>query len=1262
MGLPVGIPAWAIIVISTAVSAGITAWSGFEVYQQSLDKLRDTVRELSFHELQVLEHRVSGTLESALMPEQILNDTLVARQWQRPGEARPVEEILEDMAHNSRDQLVGLMRAGGSLLTDVAVLVVPSGYGTLRGTTRSMYSQVTRLPLTCRGLPTDVPGCDGKPLAPAELRRRGSAWRWDYTFPSLGLVQAIDTEKADPGQGQKWEGNDKLPRLPWTTQPIMGTFLSMDTLVPYNWTGGAGCAEQTELLLNREQIPGCWCCPWLKQTLSPRYDVQLPDGMLSMPIVEHPPVSQYGGDIWPLSYLTTMSHNRPLGPLISMPGFDASIYITFNCSIWQDIVIGYMTQVSVRDTEVLLLSLKQDTKEAEPDACADDDQAASKAAFGYMTGCKTFLQANNNTCSMDGPAYTLLVLTGQDPSILTNIIAACPRSCGRCTDTSPASMPSLVASTSAPVYATTSRHYPFKRCGEDDGQTVQLHGRWQGDRRDMCQLTLPDMSATVQAAARHFSGEGGFAELDLPGGAHYCRWQLIRHDKLIPMALLWVRSSDSVQREVFDALILLLSLVGLLFCLDILIAVSQVLLLAVPIRHLAASMERVAEMQLENIAPPRHRVVALSEVLHIWRSFLVMVDQLREYRSFLPQAVLTARESAEAPSGDVAVFFSDIVGSTPLWEGDPGAMNEALEIHNDVIRECLRRTGGYEVKTIGDSFMCTWDNPVSAVSCAMQVQEALLHAPWPVSDALAAANDKWATRMDTSGNVLFQGITVRIGIAWGPVLSERNPVTGRADYRGPPVNLASRLESSAPHGAVQVSAEVHREVRGSPKLKGAIFTPIEGQQLKGIGNQDTCLVTPPKLSCRLPWFLASIEDKKQPRSSPRATLLSNPCTLERQGSSISVRSGVRSQSPAVRRLCYAAPLQLVSPRGERPADQISAGSPVRGSLNRSDSSVSNQERRLLYGSPTGGAGAFQAAPASVAVVTGFGGAQSRRTDAENYVLQTRYTHFAEALIVALSRTQGAVGTLQGGTAQATWNVASPCATHERSSLQFAALVTGGHVDGVSIGLCSGGVCFGNVGTFRQRFFTSAGVVPVSAEAAAHAAAGLGCACLACYLPRTPVGLLNLMRPVDMWCTEPGSGERSVIVVEEPDLQAVRCRSLEVNSPGDGEVGRFHAYRAQFISTITAGDVSALDAICSAAQGNPEDRVLTAVLKACQAHVRTHPGGAPQRIVAPFVPAEPALPPAKVELPNQCKRSSCPGGRGALTPTPPLQSKCILTPD
>lgn len=165
----------------------------------------------------------------------------------------------------------------------------------------------------------------------------------------------------------------------------------------------------------------------------------------------------------------------------------------------------------------------------------------------------------------------------------------------------------------------------------------------------------------------------------------------------------------------------------------------------------------------------------------------------------------------EAPTGEVAMVFTDIKSSTNLWETYPIAMRAAIKIHNDIMRRQLRVIGGYEVKTEGDAFMVSFPTATSALLWCFYVQSLLLEANWP-SEILESGH--CAEVLDADQNVIYKGVSVRMGIHWGRPVCEPDPITRRMDYFGPMVNRAARISGAADGGQIYVSsdfiAEIHR--------------------------------------------------------------------------------------------------------------------------------------------------------------------------------------------------------------------------------------------------------------------------------------------------------------------------------------------------------------------------------------------------------------------------------------------------------------------
>ena len=85
------------------------------------------------------------------------------------------------------------------------------------------------------------------------------------------------------------------------------------------------------------------------------------------------------------------------------------------------------------------------------------------------------------------------------------------------------------------------------------------------------------------------------------------------------------------------------------------------------------------------------------------------------------------------PSGTVTFLFTDIEGSTRLWEEQKQAMSEALKSHDRLVREAIDTNGGYVFSTAGDGFAVAFASAVDAISAAVDAQRAILEDQAPLS-------------------------------------------------------------------------------------------------------------------------------------------------------------------------------------------------------------------------------------------------------------------------------------------------------------------------------------------------------------------------------------------------------------------------------------------------------------------------------------------------------------------------------------------------
>ncbi len=143
--------------------------------------------------------------------------------------------------------------------------------------------------------------------------------------------------------------------------------------------------------------------------------------------------------------------------------------------------------------------------------------------------------------------------------------------------------------------------------------------------------------------------------------------------------------------------------------------------------------------------------------------------------------------SATLPSGTVTFLFTDLEGSTKLWERYPGAMKTALARHDEIVRQAIEGHGGQVIKSTGDGFHAVFDTCASGVAAALAAQQSLFRAPWD--------------------EVKPHSLRARMALHTGEA-QERS-----GDYYGPALNRAARLMSVANGGQTLISTTTADLVR-----------------------------------------------------------------------------------------------------------------------------------------------------------------------------------------------------------------------------------------------------------------------------------------------------------------------------------------------------------------------------------------------------------------------------------------------------------------
>jgi len=133
----------------------------------------------------------------------------------------------------------------------------------------------------------------------------------------------------------------------------------------------------------------------------------------------------------------------------------------------------------------------------------------------------------------------------------------------------------------------------------------------------------------------------------------------------------------------------------------------------------------------------------------------------------------------------VTFLFTDLVGSTRLWEDQPEAMRRALARHDEILRGAVEGQDGHVVKTTGDGVHAVFASVADALEAAAAGQRELGAEVWGTTAPLR----------------------VRMGIHTGAAEFRDG------DYFGAPLNRAARLMAAGHGGQVLVSQASESLVR-----------------------------------------------------------------------------------------------------------------------------------------------------------------------------------------------------------------------------------------------------------------------------------------------------------------------------------------------------------------------------------------------------------------------------------------------------------------
>ena len=161
------------------------------------------------------------------------------------------------------------------------------------------------------------------------------------------------------------------------------------------------------------------------------------------------------------------------------------------------------------------------------------------------------------------------------------------------------------------------------------------------------------------------------------------------------------------------------------------------------------------------------------------------------------------------PLQTLTFLFTDIEGSTPMWDLRPADMAAATDRHNALLRAALERHGGDAFRVVGDSFCVAFPDALSAVAAAQEAQHALQDERWKGA-----------------------ALRVRMGLHSGAVERADEEV-----FRGATLARAARVMAAAHGGQVLLTGATFALLDGRPPA-GCTLMDLGDHTLRGFARAE----------------------------------------------------------------------------------------------------------------------------------------------------------------------------------------------------------------------------------------------------------------------------------------------------------------------------------------------------------------------------------------------------------------------------------------
>jgi class 3 adenylate cyclase len=165
----------------------------------------------------------------------------------------------------------------------------------------------------------------------------------------------------------------------------------------------------------------------------------------------------------------------------------------------------------------------------------------------------------------------------------------------------------------------------------------------------------------------------------------------------------------------------------------------------------------------------------------------------------------------------VTIVFCDLCDSTKLGERlDPETLRQVIARYFEAMSEALNRHEGAIEKFIGDAVMAVFGTPTVREDDALRAVRAAAEMRTTLAELNDQLEERWGVRLQA-----------RTGVNTGEVITG-DPSRGEGFVSGDPVNVAARLEQTAPPGEILIGERTLDLVRDS-----VVVEPVPPLELKG---------------------------------------------------------------------------------------------------------------------------------------------------------------------------------------------------------------------------------------------------------------------------------------------------------------------------------------------------------------------------------------------------------------------------------------------